>query len=94
MDTGFTGDLSLPLNAIRRLGLSPLGRRFFTLANGERTSMNAYSGTLLWHERAQEVVVIQSGSAPLLGMGLLWGSRVTFDAMDGGGALIEEITSA
>ena len=56
--------------------------------------MNAYSGTLLWHERPWDVVVIQSEAAPLIGMGLLWGNQVTFEALEGGGVIIEEIALA
>ncbi len=94
MDTGFTGDLALPTSAIRRLNLPRLGERIFTLADGRTTRMNAYSGTLLWHERPWDVVVIQSEAAPLIGMGLLWGNQVTFEALEGGGVIIEEIALA
>ena len=92
MDTGFTGDVALPISAIRRLGLRRLGDRLFTLADGDRSIMNAYFGILFWHERPHDVVVIQSDGAPLIGMGTLWGSRVTLDALDDGGVIIEEIS--
>ncbi|MCY4581025.1 MAG: clan AA aspartic protease [Chloroflexi bacterium] len=94
MDTGFTGDLTLPVSAIRRLGLPRLGERVFTLADGRRDSMNAYSGTLLWHERPLDVIVIQSDGVPLIGMGTLWGSQIILNAVDDGSVTIEEITSA
>lgn len=91
LDTGFTGDLSLPGDVIQRLGLSALGQRDFTLADGVRSLMNSYSGRVFWHEGLSEVVVIQSRGTPLIGMGLLWGSRVTLEAIDEGEVVIEEI---
>jgi clan AA aspartic protease len=93
LDTGFTGDLSLPLNAIHRLGLPALGQRAFTLADGTRSAMNAFSATVFWHEIPRRVVVIQSEDEPLAGMGLLWGSRISFEALDGGNVTIEQIIS-
>lgn len=93
LDTGFTGDLSLPLSAIHRLGLSALGQRAFTLADGTRSAMNAFSASVFWHESPRRVVVIQSEDEPLAGMGLLWGSRISLDALDGGNVTIEQIIS-
>ena len=94
LDTGFTGDLALPINAIRRLGLPHLGERIFTLADGRTNAMNTYYGTLIWHERPRDVVVIQTDGAPLIGMGLLWGNQIILNAVDGGSVIIEEIVSA
>ena len=74
LDTGFTGDMALPTSAICRLGLPRLGERVFTLADGRRDAMNAYSGTLIWHKHPLDVIVIQSDGIPLIGMGTLWGS--------------------
>lgn len=91
LDTGFTGDLSLPPSAIQRLCLPNLGPRSFALADGTRTLMNSYSGRVFWHEQPIEVVVVQSDGVPLIGMGLLWGSRVTLEAMSGGNVIIEEL---
>ena len=35
--------------------------------------------------------MLKSDSTPLLGMNLLWGSRIVLDAMDDGEVTIEEI---
>ena len=93
LDTGFTGDISLPTSTIRRLMLSPRGQRWFTLADGERAVMNAYSGRVIWHERPRDVVVIESEDVAMVGMDLVWGSRVTLEARDGGDVSIEELIS-
>ncbi len=55
--------------------------------------MNAFSASVFWHESPRRVVVIQSEDEPLAGMGLLWGSRISLDALDGGNVTIERITS-
>lgn len=91
LDTGFTGDLSLPLGVIHRLGLSALGQRAFILADGTRSAMNAFSANVFWHESPRRVVVIHAEDEPLVGMGLLWGSHVSLDALDGGDVVIEQI---
>ena len=81
----------MPPNAIQRLGLPALGQRSFTLADGAHSLMNAYSGQVFWLKQSIEIVVVQSDGAPLIGMGLLWGSRVTLEAQSGGNVIIEEL---
>ena len=47
-----------------------------------------------WHGRPSDVLVLNSDSAPLLGMALLWGSRVTVDALTDGQVTIEDLIPA
>ena len=42
LDTGFTGYLTLPSEAIQQLGLTSVGERTFELANGELFQFEAY----------------------------------------------------
>ena len=93
VDTGFTGNLTLPAESIRRLGLPYIGNRTFELANGQQSRFEIYLGSVSWHDRERYVVTLQSGGAPLLGMALMWGSRVTVDALSGGAVEIEELVS-
>ena len=94
LDTGFTGYLSLPRESINQLGLSSVGQRTFELANGELFEFQVYLGSVSWHGRPSDVLILESDSVPLLGMTLLWGSRVTMDALDGGEVTIEELSLA
>ena len=94
LDTGFTGYLTLPERAIRRLGLKPVGQRTFELANGEIFDFDVYLGSVLWHGRATDALILQSDGAPLLGMTMLWGSRVTVDTVSGGVVTIDELDPA
>ena len=91
LDTGFTGYLTLPTETIQRLGLTSVGQRTFELANGERFQFEAYLASVSWHGGLNDVLVLKSASDPLLGMTLLWGSRVVVDAQTGGEVMIEEL---
>ena len=94
LDTGFTGYLTLPPESIRQLGLPSVGQRTFELANGELFEFQVYLGSVSWHGRPSDVLVLQSDSVPLPGMTLLWGSRVTMDALNDGEVTIEELRPA
>ena len=89
-----TGYLTLPPESIRQLGLPSVGQRTFELANGELFKFQVYLGSVSWHGRPSDVLVLQSDSVPLLGMTLLWGSRVTIDALNDGEVTIEELRPA
>ena len=91
LDTGFTGYLTLPTGSIQQLGLRSVGQRSFELANGELFEFEAYLAAVSWHGRISDALVLKSDSAPLLGMTLLWGSRVTVDALTDGEVTIEEL---
>ena len=93
LDTGFTGYLTLPGEVIRQLGLPSAGGRTFELANGERFEFEAYVAVVSWHDRPRNVLALRSDSTPLLGMTLLWGSRVTLDTLSEGEVVIEELDS-
>ena len=77
LDTGFTGYLTLPSESIEQLDLPFVGQRTFELANGELFRFDAYLAAMSWHGSLRDALVLQSDSTPLLGMTLLWGSRVT-----------------
>ena len=90
LDTGFTGYLTLPTESIQQLGLLSVGQRAFELANGEFFEFEAYLAVVTWHGRLSDALVLKSDSAPPLGMALLWGSRVTIDAIPDGAVTMEE----
>ena len=91
LDTGFTGYLTLPQESIRQLGLRPVGQRTFELANGDLFDFQVYLGSVSWHGIPNDVLVLESDSIPLLGMTLLWGSRVSIEAVADGEVIIEEL---
>ena len=94
LDTGFTGYLTLPTGLIGRLGLLSVGQRTFELANGDLFEFEAYLASVSWQGSQRDVLVLKSDSAPLLGMTLLWDSRIIIDASADGEVLIEDLSSA
>lgn len=90
IDTGFDGELILPVSLIAALGLSSGGTYYANLADGRRTLVNYYEATIMWHGRRRTIEVLESGGIPILGMELLQGSRLILDASPGGSVTIEE----
>lgn len=90
IDTGFTGEMTLPLEMIRHLGYSYGGSADGTLADGSESLMHFYEGAVLWHGEERETTVVAAEGTSLIGMELLSGSRLTVEATPGGEVLIEE----
>jgi clan AA aspartic protease len=91
VDTGFTGDLTLPPTLINDLGLTPTGLRGGNLADGQAVEILAYRTAILWNGALRTVIVYEIGEEPLLGMSLIWGHRTTINAVAGGEVLVEEL---
>lgn len=80
IDTGFTGDLVLPKNAIDELELNPSGTVDGILADGSQTVLTTYHCEIDWFGRIRNLEVIaNSGMTPLLGVGLLLAKELVVD---------------
>jgi predicted aspartyl protease len=91
IDTGFDGDLTLQQATIRQLGYPYSGSAGGILADGNEVQFDYYEGRVLWHGFDHPVAVIGAEGQPLVGMGLLGGSRLTLDAEPGGEVLVEDL---
>ena len=89
LDTGFNGFLTLPSHVVQTLRLPFVGHRRATLADGSIVVLDLYLATVLWHEQEREVLVLQADGELLVGMALLYGSRVVLHVVDDGDVLIE-----
>ena len=89
LDTGFSGALALTGEAVRNLGLRYAGHTFWNLADGSEVGVHYYDGVVLWHGRRLEVEILETAGESLLGMALLFGSRISIDARVNGEVLIE-----
>ena len=89
LDTGFNGELALPLRVIERLGLVPDDALVVILANGDRIMMTRYSAKLDWQDQPIEAEVLQTEQESAIGMALLENSNLTIQVWDGGNVLIE-----
>ena len=94
LDTGFSEELVLPSDIVSTLGLTPQGEMPLILADGEEHVFDFYMASISWHGQDRIVAVIEMPSERLIGMNLLWGSRLIVDAAVGGEAMIEPLTSA
>jgi len=92
VDTGFNGFLTLPIDVLNALGASAAGTRRAELGDGNLVEMDVYVVSVKWDDEDRDVLALQAESTPLVGMSLLWGSRVGFDAQDGGAVTIDAIS--
>ena len=91
VDTGFNLFLTLPSSLIAALGLPFAVPAKATLADGSIVDLDCYWVTLLWQGQPRRIVALAADSSPLIGMSLLYGSRVTLDVVDGGPVTIEPL---
>lgn len=80
IDTGFTGELVLPQKTIDELELNPSGTVDGILADGSQTVLTTYHCEIDWFGRIRNLEVIaNSGTTPLLGVGLLLAKVLVVD---------------
>ena len=91
IDTGFNGYLVVSSNLAQRLELQLVGNRRAILGDGHSIVLEAYLGTVIWHGRERAIVALQAEGGQLIGMSLLFGSRVTLDVADGGNVTVDPL---
>ncbi len=92
VDTGFNGFLTVPINVLNALEASAAGTRRAELGDGNLVELDVYVVKVKWHNENRDVLSLQTEATPLVGMSLLWGSRVGFDAQSGGAVTIEAMS--
>ena len=91
IDTGFTGELTLPGNLIDRLGLPRIGELPITLGDGNEIDIGLYLGMILWQGENRIVQVLRTSGKPLIGMSLLYGNHLTADVITDGEVTIKSL---
>lgn len=91
IDTGFSGDVTLPASVISSLGLTWLGRESGILADGSADLFDVYSAVVLWDRKLRSVEVQAADTQPLVGMNLLRGHSLYMEVTDGGRLEIEAL---
>jgi clan AA aspartic protease len=84
LDTGFTEYLSLPSSLIAALALPYQYAMPFVLADGSPVRVAVYDGAVVWDGQERVIPVHRTDSDALIGMSLLYGSRLLLDAVGGG----------
>ncbi len=84
VDTGFNGDLILPIEMVLELDLSPQGYQKATLGDGTISQFRVYTGTVIWDGSKRLVEVNAATSGVLIGMGLLEGYKLEVNTIPNG----------
>ena len=92
IDTGFTGEETLPQGIIDRLRLQRSDQMELILADGTIRIVEIYIARLQWCGMAKAVNIVSMESEPLIGMALLSGSNLSIDALPGGMVTITDLS--
>lgn len=91
VDTGFTGFLTLPLDAVTKMGLPFLHRIPAQLADGSFVEVAIHSATIVWKGVDIEASVLATGERPLLGTALLDGNELAAQFQEEELVTVEEL---
>lgn len=91
IDTGFTGYLTLPSALVNRLNLQEAGEQRAILGDENRVVLKRHIAKVLWHGAGRNVYVLQAEGGPLVGMSLLYGSRLILDVVTDGNVTIDAL---
>lgn len=91
LDSGFTGQITLPPWLIAELGLPQIGESSAVLADGRAIDFAVFEVAVMWNGRARMVNVDSADTDPLLGMGLLLGHEVAMQVVPGGSVSIRPL---
>ena len=89
IDTGYSGSLSLPPSLVAELELPYVLSSKATLADGTEVDFSVYSVTALWDSRLRRIEADAVGSAPLVGMSLLYTHTLNIEVVEGGRVVIQ-----
>jgi clan AA aspartic protease len=81
IDTGFNGDLILPLDLISTLELKIQGYQKAILGDGTLSQLQVYAAMVIWDGSRRLVEVNAATSGALIGMGLLEGYKLEVDTI-------------
>jgi clan AA aspartic protease len=84
VDTGFTGELTLPPSAMRDFNYNQFGTYEITLSDGSTVEVQVFEGLIDWFGKKQSILVLQTDSDALLGMKLMRDCRLTMDIVPDG----------
>lgn len=80
IDTGFNGELSIPVNLAIELGLKLIALEKVELADGSRRSQMVFSGKILWEKTERDVnIFVTYPGEHLIGTMLLGGQNMNID---------------
>jgi clan AA aspartic protease len=93
IDTGFSGDLTLPRDVIDALGLTLRGIQKVILADGKMQDFDMFVGTIIWNGQFKRVEINAADTNSLIGMGLLEDYKLELEGRPGGSVIITPLPS-
>ena len=93
VDTGFTGFLTLKPSIVAQLRLHFIANRRAVLASGAAEAFDVHAGSVVWLGQKRIIPIYSVDSDPLVGMALLWNSRLTMDIVPNGPVTISPLAS-
>ena len=84
VDTGYTGFLTLPAQAVAAMNLPFIHRMPAKLADDSTIEIDVHEAVILWHGQETTVRVLATGKRPLLGTALLDQNELVAQFRDGG----------
>jgi|SRR5690242_4329097 clan AA aspartic protease len=94
IDTGFSGDLTLPSAVVAALRLNVLANEHLTLADGSEVASEVCPAIVIWDGQPQIIEVSTLETDALVGMGLLEGHHLNIHVAVGGRVTIEPSSTA
>jgi clan AA aspartic protease len=91
IDTGFTGELCLPLEAVSLMGLTFRHDTYANLADNSEVLLSLHEAIVLWDGVERDVLIVATGRRPLLGTALLDEQELVIQFTDGGLVTIDEL---
>jgi len=92
VDTGFTGDLTLPPSVIVALGLRWQSLDRGTLADGSECLFDVFEAKVVWDRRTRRILVNEADADPLVGMALLSGYELNVEVRHRGKVTIQRLS--
>lgn len=91
IDTGYSGQLTMPAAMIRRLALPFRSVDRGLLADGSEVLYSVHEAHIEWNGRFQRVLVDEAETVPLIGMALLEGFELTIQCRRNGRVSIRSL---
>ena len=92
IDTGFTGDLTLPGAMIAELGFTYRGIQEVILGDGSIQTFEMCVGSVIWDGQVRRVEINAAETDSLIGMGLLEGYKLEIEGIEGGAVTIAALS--
>jgi clan AA aspartic protease len=91
VDTGFQGELTLPISAVAALQLPFIQEVRTNLANNQSFRADAYLAPIRWDGKVRNAAILAMGVRPLLGTALLRNYRLLAEFVEGSSVSITKL---